>query len=390
MDARRAPEGICNRHGADEIREFRGDPWSTRSSAPGLPGPVGAEALPMPANHSVGSNEERLTPPIPLLREPHPEEPIEAPELRTLRSAAEQGELLPERQVLKREVGAGSERCAQGAQQSEHEGHCSPWLARRAPFVQSRGEFWQTTRSERGRGGQSGSAWSQRGAGRELGQGGPSRRNLPGAAEDRWSNPISKGAPRCWSFEVARAASPRSAASTSRTMIVALTRVSPLPGSTCFEPPVKRCWSARTSTAYPDGVRFQEPSIPRGTRLRGKRCVTPSVPPGRSWSETPLVVLAFGFSFGWKSAVHGSPPRSHQISTRSTRCCGPSCTSSSFTSMLMRTSGPTSCARTVNERSSASDHAALSPMTYSPLSTSVFSIRGCKSSSSAFELGMLT
>src|SRR5882724_6217155 len=142
MDARRAPEGICKRHGADEIREFRGDPWSTRSSAPGLPGPVGAEALPMPANHSVGSNEvERLTPPIPLLREPHPEEAIEAPELRTLRSAAEQGELLPERQVLKREVGAGSERRAQGAQQSEHEGHCSPWLARRAPFVQPRGEF---------------------------------------------------------------------------------------------------------------------------------------------------------------------------------------------------------------------------------------------------------
>ena len=50
-----------------------------------------------------------------MAREPHPEETIEAPELRSLRSTAEQGKLLPERQVLEREVGAGSERRAQGA-----------------------------------------------------------------------------------------------------------------------------------------------------------------------------------------------------------------------------------------------------------------------------------
>jgi hypothetical protein len=43
-----------------------------------------------------------------MVREPHPEEAIEAPELGSLRSAAEQGKLLPERQVLEREVGAGS------------------------------------------------------------------------------------------------------------------------------------------------------------------------------------------------------------------------------------------------------------------------------------------
>jgi hypothetical protein len=48
-----------------------------------------------------------------------------------------QGELLPERQVLEREVGAGSERRAQGAQQSEYDRYCSSWLARRAPIVHS-------------------------------------------------------------------------------------------------------------------------------------------------------------------------------------------------------------------------------------------------------------
>ena len=92
----------------------------------------------MPANHGLGANEvERLSPPGPMFGEPHPEESIEAPELRPLRSAAEQGELLPEGQVLEREVGSGSARRAQGAQRSEYEGHCSPWLARRSPLVQS-------------------------------------------------------------------------------------------------------------------------------------------------------------------------------------------------------------------------------------------------------------
>jgi len=52
----------------------------------------------MPANHGLGTNEvERLSPPSPLVCEPHAEEAIEASELRLLRSAAEQGKLLPER-----------------------------------------------------------------------------------------------------------------------------------------------------------------------------------------------------------------------------------------------------------------------------------------------------
>ena len=48
-----------------------------------------AEALPVPANHGLGANEvKRLSPPSPMVGEPHPEEVIEAPELRSLRSAA--------------------------------------------------------------------------------------------------------------------------------------------------------------------------------------------------------------------------------------------------------------------------------------------------------------
>jgi len=74
---------------------------------------------------------ERLAPPSPLVGEPQPEETIEALELRSLRAAAKQDELLPQRQVLEREVSAGFERRTQRAQQSDCEGHCL--LARTPP-----------------------------------------------------------------------------------------------------------------------------------------------------------------------------------------------------------------------------------------------------------------
>src|SRR5712691_9233592 len=45
VDARRAPERIGERHGADELRKFGADGRSTRSPASGLPGPESAKAL---------------------------------------------------------------------------------------------------------------------------------------------------------------------------------------------------------------------------------------------------------------------------------------------------------------------------------------------------------
>ena len=70
--------------------------------------------------------------------------------MRSLRSAAKQDELLPQRQVLEREVSAGSERRTQRAQQTEYEGHCPPWLARRWAIVQSlRQDFGKRQRGRR-------------------------------------------------------------------------------------------------------------------------------------------------------------------------------------------------------------------------------------------------
>jgi hypothetical protein len=61
---------------------------------------------------------------------------------------AEQSELLPERQVLQREIGMGPERCTRGAQESEYEGHCAPASLDANRSSSATIEFWQTTSRE--------------------------------------------------------------------------------------------------------------------------------------------------------------------------------------------------------------------------------------------------
>src|SRR5713101_5796052 len=123
--------------------------WSTHRPAVRLPGPESAEALPVPANHGLGANDmERLAPPSPLVGEPQPEETIEALELPSLRAAAKQDELLPQRQVLEREVSAGFERRTQRAQQSDYEGHCPPGSHAAGVSSSLVIGFWQTTPCE--------------------------------------------------------------------------------------------------------------------------------------------------------------------------------------------------------------------------------------------------
>src|SRR5438128_515287 len=80
MNARRAPEGIGEGHGADELGDLRIDGRATGSTASRLPVPERAEALPVPANHGLRLNDiERFAPPCPPLREPHPEDASRRP-----------------------------------------------------------------------------------------------------------------------------------------------------------------------------------------------------------------------------------------------------------------------------------------------------------------------
>ena len=120
MDARRAPEGIGEGHGADELGDLRIDGRTTGSTSPRLPVPERAETPVVPANHGLRLNDmERFAPPCPPLREADPEYAVEKTDPRSLGTAAEQGELLSQRQVLKNEVVAALQRSAQSAQQSE-------------------------------------------------------------------------------------------------------------------------------------------------------------------------------------------------------------------------------------------------------------------------------
>src|SRR5882724_2673740 len=151
MNARRAPEGIGEGHGADELGDLRIDGRTTGSTSPRLPVPERAEALPVPANHGLRLNDmERFAPPCPPLREPHPEDAVEETYPRSLGAAAEQGELLSQCQVLKNEVGAGLQCSAQSAQQSEYEGHCYAGSLDRRPTSRAwRPIFWPTTADTR-------------------------------------------------------------------------------------------------------------------------------------------------------------------------------------------------------------------------------------------------
>ena len=70
---------------------------------------------------------------------------VEGPEPRSLRAVAEQGELLPERQILKCEISVGPGRRTRGAQESEYEGYCAPPSLDVIPSSSVTIEFWQTT-----------------------------------------------------------------------------------------------------------------------------------------------------------------------------------------------------------------------------------------------------
>ena len=127
MDARRAPERIGDCHRADELSNLRPDGRTARVPASGFPSPECAKPLPLPAYDGFRADDvERSSPTCPPLREPQPEGAVEETEPRSPRAMAEQGELLAERQVLECQIRVRLERGTQGAEESEHEGHCRP------------------------------------------------------------------------------------------------------------------------------------------------------------------------------------------------------------------------------------------------------------------------
>src|SRR5438270_2579480 len=123
------PTGGWRGHGADELGDLQIDGRPTGSTASRFP----AEASPVPANHGLRLNDmDRLAPPCLPVREPHPEYAVEETDPRVAWSGGGAGRAAVAAPGSKNEVGAGLQRSAQSAKQSEYEGHCcAGWLGRR-------------------------------------------------------------------------------------------------------------------------------------------------------------------------------------------------------------------------------------------------------------------
>src|SRR5260370_33672277 len=85
VDSGRAPERVGERHLLDEgsqLQAHRRTPWPSTSR---LPGPEGAEPLPMPADDGLWPKQaQRIAPARPALRKAEPEAPGDSSELRPL------------------------------------------------------------------------------------------------------------------------------------------------------------------------------------------------------------------------------------------------------------------------------------------------------------------
>src|SRR6266849_1311665 len=123
VDSGRAPERVGERHLLDEgsqLRAHRRTPWPTMSR---LSGPESAEPLPMPADDGLWPNQAQgIAPARPALRKPDPEDPGDSSELRPLGALAQEGQLLPKREILERQMAARFQGGADRAQQSEQGG----------------------------------------------------------------------------------------------------------------------------------------------------------------------------------------------------------------------------------------------------------------------------
>ena len=72
----------------------------------------------MPADDRLGSKEDQgFPPPPPEAMQPYPEEPVGKADLGPLELPTQRDQLLPQREVLQREVGARSEGGAEGGEE---------------------------------------------------------------------------------------------------------------------------------------------------------------------------------------------------------------------------------------------------------------------------------
>ena len=116
MDSRRAPTQVGASHFANEATQRSVLSWASERRTR-FPPPEDTKAVPMPADDSLGFDDEEGTAPVgPDLREPGPEGSIDCGDWRVRRPLFEEGELLAEGKIFECQVPVRSKR---GSNRSE-------------------------------------------------------------------------------------------------------------------------------------------------------------------------------------------------------------------------------------------------------------------------------
>ena len=116
MDSWGAPEGVRGGHAGDQSLDLGMNGRTTSGRAARELAPVLAEAAPLPPQEGVGGDDhEGLPPPGPDSSQPDPEEAIRRAQLGSGRRSFVHSQLLPQGQVLDRELAVAAEEEREGS-----------------------------------------------------------------------------------------------------------------------------------------------------------------------------------------------------------------------------------------------------------------------------------
>jgi hypothetical protein len=125
VDSRCTPQGIRAAHPPNEIPHFRPDHGGA-ASASALPRPIALESLAVPGDHGLRSHHlQRVLPAPPQPGQQNPEDPVHFRQSWPWLTRLPYGELLPQREVLQRQLAVRANRAPQcpkdNSQPSDHD-----------------------------------------------------------------------------------------------------------------------------------------------------------------------------------------------------------------------------------------------------------------------------